>query len=370
MVFAVVTGGGTSGHVIPAIAVVEALQDAGHGAGEIAYVGSVRGVESSMVPATGVECAFLPISGLQRSFSARSIVRNAVLPFRLFRSTLAARRLVRRWRPSVVVSVGGYASEPMARAAVAAGVPLVCVSYDFLPGLATRRQARKAAACAVAFEGSNLPHSVVTGAPVRRRVRSMDVGAERGSVRAHMGLSADEVLVTVVGGSLGSATLNSAVPGIVESLAAAGVRARLHHVTGPRVVPIDEVETVGTVSIARTTVENDMPGVLAATDVLVSRAGASTVAEIASIGVASVLVPWPGAADNHQESNARWLAEDGAAILVIESGSVSSDLASVVVDLAADPVRRAALARQARAKGARNRGNGLVELVEKAARTD
>lgn len=369
MVFAVVTGGGTSGHVIPAMAVIEALQDAGHGPGELAYVGSVRGVESSMVPATGVACAFLPISGLQRSFSPRSLARNVALPFRLFRSTLAARRLVRQWKPSVVVSVGGYASEPMARAAVSAGVPLVCVSYDFVPGLATRRQARTAAACAVAFEGSSLPRAVVTGAPVRRAARSMDTGRVREAVRARMGLAPGTVLVTVVGGSLGSAALNSAVPHLVESLAARGVQAHVHHVTGPRSVPASTNDSRGTVSITRAAVESDMPGVLAATDIFVSRAGASTIAEIAAIGVASILVPWPGAADNHQESNARWLSDDGAAVLMLESGSLSSDLASAVLDLASDPVRRAALAGQANAKGAHNRGNGLVELVEKAART-
>lgn len=368
MVFAVVTGGGTSGHVIPAMAVIEALQDAGHGAGSLAYVGSLRGVESSMVPSTGIECAFLPVSGLQRSLSLRSLVGNAALPFRLVRSTRAARRLVRRWNPRVVVSVGGYASEPMARAAVAAGVPLVCVSYDFVPGLATRRQSRRATSCAVAFEGSTLPRAVVTGAPVRRAARTMDVDRTRTAVRSTMGVQSDDVLVTVVGGSLGSAALNASVGPLVTALADAGVQARVHHVTGPRFADGTERRTERSVVVDTVAVEPDMPGVLAATDVLVSRAGASTIAEIAAVGVASVLVPWPSAAENHQESNARWLADDGAAVLVGESPTLAADIASAVSGLALDRARRSALATAARAKGARNRGTSLVEVVEKAAR--
>lgn len=368
MVFAVVTGGGTSGHVIPAIAVIEALQDAGHGPGAVAYVGSVRGVESSMVPATGAECAFLPVSGLQRSVSPRAVLRNAALPVRLLRSTLLARRLLRRWDPQVVVSVGGYASEPAARAAVAAGIPLVCVSYDFVPGLATRRQSRRATACAVAFEGSTLPRAVVTGAPVRRAVRLMDAATERVSKRTSMGIADDAVVVTVVGGSLGSVALNSSVDTIVTALERAGVHARVHHVTGPRNAAGPATETHGTVTVTRTPVEHDMPGVLAATDVLVSRAGASTVAEIATIGVASILVPWPLAAGNHQDANARWLSGDGAAVLVPESPDLASDLASEVLRLAVEPAARAVLVASSRSKGARNRSDSLVQVVEKAAR--
>lgn len=372
MVFAVVTGGGTSGHVIPAIAVIEALEDAGHPVGSLAYVGSRRGVESSLVPATGVRCEFLPVSGLQRSFSLRSMLRNAVFPLRLLRSASIARRLARELDPRVVVSVGGYASAPMARAAVSLGIPLVCVSYDAFPGLATRRQSRHAAACAVAFADSDLPNAVVTGAPVRRAVRTMDRASARGAARRSMGIDDGTLLVTVVGGSLGSGALNGAVPALARALSASGVRARIHHVTGPRNASVDEaagattgVPGVETVTVA---VEKDMPGVLAATDVLVSRAGASTVAEIAAVGVASVLVPWPGAAANHQASNARWLADAGAAVLVEESGALAGHLAERVVALALDADLRGRLADAAHGLGALNRGGSLVELVEKAAR--
>ncbi|MFM1791432.1 MAG: UDP-N-acetylglucosamine--N-acetylmuramyl-(pentapeptide) pyrophosphoryl-undecaprenol [Actinomycetota bacterium] len=369
MVYAVVTGGGTSGHVVPAIAILEMLADAGHAVDDLAYVGSRRGVETAMVPALGVRCEFLPISGLQRSFSPRSLARNAALPLRLVRSTHTARRLVREWQPRVVVSVGGYASEPMARAAVAAGVPLVCVSYDFMPGLATRRQAKRAVSCAVAFEGSPLPRAVVTGAPVRRSVRTMDVQAERVRVRSVLGVSDDVVFVTIVGGSLGSAALNGAVGEVVKRIGATGVRAFVHHIVGPRFAGgiDDRPSTVDGVTVQRVASEPDMPGILAASDVVISRAGASTVAEISSVGVASILVPWSGAADDHQTLNARWLSDAGAAVLVDERNDLAALLGSAASTLVAETDRRTAMAGAARAQGERNRGNSLVDVIRNAA---
>lgn len=367
MVFAVVTGGGTSGHVVPALAVIEALVDAGHSPGEIAYAGSRRGVESSMVPQTGVQCAFLPVSGLQRSLSPRSVLANIAFPFRLAVSRLMARRLVRAWSPRVVVSVGGYASEPVSRAAVAAGIPLVCVSYDMVPGLATRRQSRRASACAVAFEGSGLPRAVVTGAPVRRSVRTMDPVARRAQVRAERGIDDGCMLVTVVGGSLGSAALNACVHPLAAALAAAGVRARIVNVTGRRYSHGTEAPgAVGTVSVETVAYEDDMPSLLAATDVLVSRAGASTVAEAAAIGVAAVFVPWPAAADDHQTRNAGWLSAQGAATTVREGTDLPRDVAAEVVRLCLDSVARRDMAGRARAAGAVHRGTGLVDLITDA----
>jgi len=369
MVYAVVTGGGTSGHVVPAIAILEMLQDAGHPVDGLAYVGSRRGVESSMVPSSGVRCEFLPISGLQRSFSLRSLVANLVLPFRLIWSTRRARRLVSEWQPRVVVSVGGYASEPMARAAVAAGVPLVCVSYDFLPGLATRRQARDATDCAVAFEGSPLPRAVVTGAPVRRSIRTMDVASERARVRTGLGVADEALFVTVVGGSLGSAALNSSVDDLVRELALTGTPAFVHHVVGPRYAHDGAPAMVvpGSVTVRRVAVEGNMAAMLAASDFVVSRAGASTVAEIASVGVASILVPWSGAADDHQTLNAKWLTDAGAAELVNERGDLKSDLVRAVRALSVDPDRRRRMAVAARQLGERSRNCSLVDVIGNAA---
>lgn len=367
--FAVVTGGGTSGHVMPALAIIEMLQEHGYSSSEIAYVGARRGMETTLLAPLDSEKVFLPISGLQRSFSVRGIVRNLALPFRLFRSRLMARALLKKWNPSVVVSVGGYASEPIAAEAVRRDIPLVCVSYDRIAGLATRRQSRHAALCAVAFSDSTLPRAVVTGAPVRAQIRHLDVAHSRLQARERLNLPADATVVTILGGSLGSGVLNGSVMGIMETCADLG-NVAVFHICGQRFEHDVNVGSVpkGIVSYQRVGYESRMADVYAATDVLVARAGASTVAEIATVGVASILVPWKDAADNHQQLNAEWLSNNDAAVLVSEEGCANGSLALAVRVLASDVTQRARLVNVAREMGDLHRGSTLVQAIQNASR--
>ena len=364
--YAVVTGGGTSGHVIPAIAICELLTEAGHQVSDIRYVGSRRGVERELMKSTQIESEYLPISGLQRSWSFQGMTRNVVLPWRLLRSRVLARGLLKLWNPSVVVSVGGYASEPMSRAALASNVPLVCVSYDRTPGLATRRQAKLATISAVAFEGSSLPRSVLTGAPVRNQLRLLDVSTSRGSSRAALGIAPDAHMVVVMGGSLGSGVLNAMVADLLIELS--GTQSVVYHICGQRFErdPMPHVP-VG-VQYIRVGYEDRMADVYSALDVLVSRAGASSVAEIATVGVAAVLVPWPDAADGHQELNARWLTDVGAGILMDDAACSDGRAVAEVTQLLANTQRISELAHSAYQLGALHRSNALVEAIEGAAR--
>jgi UDP-N-acetylglucosamine--N-acetylmuramyl-(pentapeptide) pyrophosphoryl-undecaprenol N-acetylglucosamine transferase len=369
MVYAVVTGGGTSGHVIPAIAVCDLLVDAGYSAQHIAYVGSRRGVETTLMAQTDYMSEFLPIAGLQRSLTVRNLVRNAVLPFRLLSSRIIARRLMRQWNPSVVISVGGYASEPMSRAAIAAGVPLVCVSYDQIPGLATRRQSKRAAACAVAFEDSRLPRAVVTGAPVRRAMRNLDVARARNASRVQLGINQDAVVLAVVGGSLGAQSLNNAVQSLLSEIASRHLDdVVVYHVTGNRFERSAMPHVPSGVTYIRVGYEEQMAELFSALDLLLCRAGASTVAEVATVGITAAFVPWPDAADNHQELNARWLADADAALLIDDASCVSSLAAPKVIDLLVDAPRRHQMAARAHAMGAVHRSNALVGLIQSVAR--
>ena len=167
--FALITGGGTAGHVQPALAVGEALVARGHEAATIRYVGSRRGMEGRLVPEAGFEVTLLPGRGVQRRVTAENLGAIGGLLV----ASVQAVALVRRLRPRVVVTLGGYAGLPGAVAAILLRVPLVVVSYDAVPGAANRLVARFARKCAVAFEPSSLPNPVMTGAPVRGR------GAER-----------------------------------------------------------------------------------------------------------------------------------------------------------------------------------------------
>lgn len=367
MVYAVVTGGGTSGHVIPAIAICELLIEAGHPVSEIRYVGSRRGVERELMQSTQIEAEYLPISGLQRSWNLQGLGRNALLPWRLLRSRVLARGLIKLWRPSVVVSVGGYASEPMSRAALAADVPLVCVSYDRIPGLATRRQAKHAAISAVAFEGSSLPRSVLTGAPVRKQLRSLDVAATRESSRSSLGIGPDARMVVVMGGSLGSGVLNTMVADLLIALA--GTESVVYHICGQRFERDPMPHVPAGVQYIRVGYEDHMADVYSALDVLISRAGASSIAEIATVGVASVLVPWPDAADGHQELNARWLTDLGAAILLDDDACADGRAVAEVTQLLADPDRVSVLARSAYQLGQLHRSSALADAIKGAARS-
>jgi UDP-N-acetylglucosamine--N-acetylmuramyl-(pentapeptide) pyrophosphoryl-undecaprenol N-acetylglucosamine transferase len=370
MVFAVVTGGGTSGHVIPALAVLEALEDAGFSPDDLRYVGSQRGIETRLMEASPVTSHFLPISGLQRSFRPSKLIANVALPVRLFRSTRLATRLIGQWNPKVVISLGGYASEPMARAARKKKIPLICVSYDRIPGLATKRQQRYAIACAVAFEDSNLENSEYTGAPVRRSVRSLNRVHRRAEARQLFDIAPHAKVVTVVGGSLGSGLLNNAITDVLRQIVERNLDdVIVLHICGERflneptpVIPIG-------VTYRRFGYVDHMSDLYAVTDVLVSRAGASTVAEIATVGLSSIIVPWKDAADNHQELNARWLSDAGAAIMLTESQVNSGLLGSEVARLLSDEELRGELGKRASDLGTVHRSNRLVELIQRVATT-
>lgn len=363
---AVVTGGGTSGHVLPAIAVLESLEDAGMTATRLGYVGCRRGVERSLFRALPYPARYLPIAGLQRSRDLSSLRRNAALPFRVVASYIAAVALAVRWRPRVVVSVGGYASAPMAFASRVLRIPLVCVSYDAIPGLATRRQARHAAFSAAAFPDSPLPRARLTGAPVRRAIRHIDVGAQRDTARTELDVPRGHVLVTVMGGSQGSAVLNDAVVGLLGLLADSKKPVAVLHICGERFESAPQPEVPTSVWYRRVGYEERMAAVLAATDVLVCRAGAGTIGEIATVGVAAVIVPWKDSADDHQRRNAAWLADVDAAVVLDEVGLDSVVLARTVVSLVNDDDARRRLADAARARGSLNRSGTLAAAVVSA----
>jgi UDP-N-acetylglucosamine--N-acetylmuramyl-(pentapeptide) pyrophosphoryl-undecaprenol N-acetylglucosamine transferase len=366
MVFAVVTGGGTSGHVVPAMAILEALEDAGYPTDMLRYVGTKRGIENTLMKSSPVESAFLPISGLQRSWRPSKLIQNLLLPFRLSNATSLAGELVRKWNPNIVISVGGYGSEPMARAARKARIPVMCVSYDRVPGLATKKQQYYAVCCAVAFEDSKLRNARHTGAPIRRAIRQLDRVAQRPVACQEFGIPAGSRVVTVVGGSLGSGLLNDSVSSILHELDTQQIRdVAVVHICGERFASQPEPQVPDGVTYRRLAYTDRMADVYAMTDVLVSRAGASTIAEIAAVGVAAIVVPWKAAADNHQELNARWLADPSAAVMMSERECTDGFLGKEVRSLLTNDSLRYDMAQRAYELGEIHRGSSLVDLIKR-----
>ena len=363
--FAVVTGGGTSGHVIPALAIADALVAAGHARNSIQYVGGKHGAEVALLAATDYPATFLDVVGLQRNLSRRNL---AFAP-KLVRSVRAATRLLRELRPAVVVNVGGYASFPATYAARRAKVPYVVVSWDHRPGLVSRLLARGAAACAVADAGSRLPHAQVTGAPMRAEIVSLDRAAARLSAREQLGLPVDRFVVAVVCGSLGAGAVNAVVAAAVDQL---GSRRDLavYHVVGERFLSQAAPEREGKSGILYRVIgyESHMAQLYAAADLLITRAGAGTVAEIATVGAPAIVVPWPGAAENHQLANAKLLSDQAAAVLIEQDAFTTERLIGEVDRFVNDPVALADLAANARTVGALHRSGKLVALIEQVAR--
>lgn len=357
--FAIVTGGGTAGHVLPALAVAEALVARGHDPASILYAGCERGIETRLVPATSFPYRFYDVVGFQRSLSRRNL---GFIP-KLVRSTRQAIKDLRDQRPAVVVSVGGYASMPSVLAARRLKIPVVVVSYDRTPGRASRLAAKRAVACAVAFENSPLPRAEVTGAPVRQSILDVDRRAGRKAARERLGLPDDRFVVAVMGGSQGSGVLNAAIARyLADHSDDSGLAVR--QAAGERFTA--DIEQLPLPVIHQVIgYEVDMASVYAAADLLIGRGGASTVHEIAVTGTPSILVPWALAADDHQTDNVGWLSESGGAILLPEA---DLDQLSIIIDrLRGDAHEMAALGSAANARGDVHRSGALAALVERVA---
>ena len=362
--FAVITGGGTSGHVIPALAIAELLQDGGVSKDQLHFVGSTNGIETTLVPPTGIPMSLLTVQGFGRGLSPRALKKN----FRTFRvlrnASRHAERLLSSLRPSVVVSVGGYASVPATRAAKKLKIPIVTVSYDRQPGLATRLQARSASGVAVAYLPSKLINATLTGAPVRRVLRNLDLSSTRTDARTRLSIPIDRKVICITGGSLGSAKLNSVARTLVENNQSRNDICVIH-LTGERYIdddlPILDNDAEIVYRRLKSTVA--MQDVYSASDLVVARAGASTIAELSTIGIASVLVPWSGAAEDHQTANAKWLDDLGGSLVINERKTTNNEIADQIIDLIDDQAKLRVLANAARLAGKQHRESTLTELI-------
>lgn len=388
--FAVIAGGGTSGHVLPALAVAQAILDSGHSSDEIAYFGARRGIETQLVPPTGLTLHVFDVVGVKRELSWSALRSNSLFLPKLVRAWRQARRLMKQLQPRVVISVGGYASLPAVLSARGLRIPIIVVTYDRIPGRSSALTSRFAAAVASAFPDSPLPRSHFTGAPVRRELRILDRKSHRREARSRLGVPENAFFIGVIGGSLGSGVLNEAVRDFVQRQYDQGDIV-VRHIVGERFldsyrtslaeadVPFEEPDqfevpsgklpslpSTGGLRYQVVGYEHDMAGLYAAVDVLIGRGGAGTVAEVAATGTPAVLIPWSGAADDHQSENVRWLADAGGAIFVSES-SCREELPILMQSLRSSPAILEALGRKSYVMGEKNRLGAIGELIEKVA---
>ena len=367
--YALVAGGGTAGHLQPALAIAEALVDEGHERGTIEFVGSTRGQDRLTLEGRGFPFTLLPGRGIVRSLAPRAVVANLGAAVGLAVAVVRGFGVVARARPRVVVSVGGYASLAASLAAVVTRVPLVLVNVDAVPGAANRLLGRFARASAVGWEGSSLPRAVVTGTPVRPEIAGVTRGPdEQKTARRVLGLPEDRATVAVFGGSLGARRINGAVLDLSERWKDRDDRS-IYHIVGRR--EWDEGLSVRPhatgLALVRVAYEDRMDEVYRSADVVVCRAGAMTVAELAAAGVPSILVPLPGAPGDHQTANARVLERAGAAVLLPDESCDASSLGTTLDGLLSEPALLESMGRAATGLGRPDAAAAGARLVEASA---
>ncbi|MCD7844361.1 MAG: undecaprenyldiphospho-muramoylpentapeptide beta-N-acetylglucosaminyltransferase [Oscillospiraceae bacterium] len=334
------TCGGTAGHINPALGVAgrirELLPDA-----EILFVGAERQMETELVPREGYDLRTVRVSGFERSMKPKMIAENVRAVGRLVKSSAQARRILKEFRPDAAIGTGGYVCYPVLRAAAAMGIPTAVHESNAVPGLTTRMLEKKMDRILVGFEGSRSyyhhPERVeVTGTPVRVDFR----GADKGRARRELGLDAREPVVLAVFGSLGADYMNRAM---LDFICRMGPKPgfRLIYATGKqyydRVRAALREEHIASPAADVREYIYDMPKVMAAADVILCRSGASTISELTYLGKPAVIVPSPNVVNNHQEKNARVLADAGAARMLLEGTFDGASLYEEVTGLLHDP---------------------------------
>jgi UDP-N-acetylglucosamine--N-acetylmuramyl-(pentapeptide) pyrophosphoryl-undecaprenol N-acetylglucosamine transferase len=333
----VIAAGGTAGHVVPAIAVADALRAEG---AEVSFLGTRERAEAELVPAAGYEIDHLRVSGLDR----RNPIKAAAAAWRAVRAVGAARRVLARRRAEVVLGGGGYVAGPAGLAAIRMGLPLVQTEADSHLGLANRLLARRARRVCLAFPipGRDGDPYLVTGRPVPRAVLEADATA----ARRRFGIPEPADCVTVVGGSLGAASINHAA---FDAFAGSERGLPHDHVGQPWILHVAGSRDYGELRRRwdeegrpeRYTLlqyEPDLGDVLAAADLVVARAGGS-VMEIAAAGRPAILIPYPHATGDHQTTNARWMADGGAAVVIPDRELTPEVLSARVAELLRDEDR-------------------------------
>lgn len=325
------TGGGTGGHVNPAIAIADTIRENVPDA-QIAFVGTDRGIENKLVPEAGYPLFHVNVMGLRRSLSPKNI-KAAYLALT---SPGKARRIIRQWEPDIVIGTGGYVSWPVVKAAAGMGIPTALHESNAVPGMAVKMLAGVVDRIYLNFteagEGLHCPEKLLhVGCPLRGGFAQVS----REAARSELGIPKDAIYILSYGGSLGAEQVNAAVLDLMEHYTGGKANIIHYHATGSiekdiaagwfRDKKLDRFDNV-----QLTEYIFDMPRRMAAADIVICRAGAMTISELASAGKCAVLIPSPNVTNNQQYKNAKVLADKGAATLLAENEQLTENLRKVV----------------------------------------
>jgi UDP-N-acetylglucosamine--N-acetylmuramyl-(pentapeptide) pyrophosphoryl-undecaprenol N-acetylglucosamine transferase len=344
---AILAGGGTGGHVIPALAIANELRD--RHAAEIVFIGTSRGIETRLVPQAGYRLEMVQVGALKNV----SLMTRVKTLFDLPRAILACRSFYRAFKPDVVIGVGGYASGPAMMAAGLSGIPSVIFEPNYVPGFANKMAAKTAKAACVQFQDTCqfFRNCEVTGVPVRKaffEIKPRVAGARQS--------------LLVFGGSQGARAINQAVVAALLMLKSRLPELQIVHQTGQK--ELDSVVSGYTSAGVAAEVKpfiDDMPRAFEGADLIVCRSGASTVAEITAAGKPAIFIPFPRAADDHQTKNAEAISNAGGAVLMKESELTPEKLAATIAELFANRTKLAEMAAKAKAMSHKDAAGRVAE---------
>ena len=334
----ILCGGGTAGHINPALAIGKIIQKECPGT-QILYVGAKGGMEETLVPKAGVEFRSIKVSGFRRSFSPRDIAHNFRAASRAVTSQFSAKKIIKEFAPDLVVGTGGYVSGPVVRQAAKLGIKTVIHEQNAYPGVTTKLLAPKVSRVLVAVPKAldyleRKDNTAVVGNPVRAEVFT----ADRDAVRAAKKIE-DKTVLLSFGGSLGARALNEAIADVMKWEES---RTDLYHIHATGSAGKEEfaamlakrgIDPKKRKDLEIRTYIDDMPDMLAAADLVICRAGASTLSELEVAGRGSILIPYPYAAENHQYHNAKVLADRGGAVVIQQKDLTGEGLIQTVRDL-------------------------------------
>ena len=366
---AIISGGGTGGHIFPAVSIASKLRELNPDS-EILFVGAEGKMEMEKVPAAGFKIVGLPIVGLQRRLNWANLKNDIQVPFKLAASLIKARRIIKEFKPDIAIGVGGYASAPLLRAATRLGVPALIQEQNGFAGLTNKILGKKAGSICVAYEGMErffpADKIVLTGNPIRGDIVPATPETRAEGLRFY-GLDPDKKHILVIGGSLGSGTLNKSMKQWIADGCPGGEGVEVLWQCGryykkgvdefmaehPEAVGIQWCDFIGRMDLA-----------YAMADVIISRSGACSVSEICAAHKAAVFVPSPNVAEDHQTFNAMALVRKGAALIVKDAEAVQK-LLPTALDLLADPERIASIEAAAGAMAKTNAAQEIADEVYK-----
>ncbi|MDE6783545.1 MAG: undecaprenyldiphospho-muramoylpentapeptide beta-N-acetylglucosaminyltransferase, partial [Paramuribaculum sp.] len=355
----IISGGGTGGHIFPAIAIANALRRR-HPDAEFLFVGALGRMEMERVPAAGFEITGLPVAGFDR----RRLWRNFAVVAKLFKSMRRARRILRDFRPDICIGVGGYASGPMLKAAQKAGIPTLIQEQNSYAGVTNKMLARGARRICVAYDEMErfFPKEaiVLTGNPIRHDIATCTTPAE--AARKALGFDPERKLLLVVGGSLGALTINESMSAALPRLAEAGIQVLWQ--TGKSYAEKAQRQAAGYPGIKASAFISEMATAYAAADLVVARAGAATISELQLLGKPAILVPSPNVAEDHQRKNALALVKADAARMVLDADARAC-LADEILSVISDPNTLASLSANVSRMALRDSDEKIADEVDR-----